>query len=485
MSYVLGDIGFRHSINLYLRFLGVIYLVAIYSLWTQIHGLVGARGILPVTEFLDMHRQQGGGWLDLPTLLWWFNSDVALSILCVVGLILSAGLMAGLLPMVCATGLWVIYLSLVTVGQVFLAGPWDQLLLECGLLAIMAAPPVLRSRSSTNPEPPRVAVFLLYWLLFRLVFSGGYMKMASGDEAWWNLTALNYYFWTQPLPSWLAWYAHHWSAWFLKMCTLLVLVIELVVPLLVFGARTARTIAFGLLVFLQLAITLSGNFGFFNLLAIALCLPLLDDSWFESDGVVPPTAPRRGVEKYLAPLRLFMTVIIMLVSGMMFLSMLFKTVQWPVPLSTITQAIAPFRSVNQYDEFAVIAKTRPEIIIEGSRDGRDWRAYEFAYKPGDERRTPRVATPHMPRLDWQMREAAQGSYRDNPWVMLFMARLLDGSPDVLGLLENNPFGSEPPRYMRAVLYDFTFASRADHDGKGHWWRRDLRALYSPNIGPGL
>lgn len=484
MSYVFSDIGYRYSINLLLRFLGLIYLLAIYSLWTQIHGLVGVQGILPVAEFLDAARESLGGtsWIKLPTLLWWLPGDAGLSILCAAGLLFSVALMAGLLPLVSAAALWLIYLSLTIGGQIFFNYQWDHLLLECGFLAILVAPPVLRSRPSVNPEPPRVAVFLLYWLLFRVIFSAGYVKLASGDPSWRDLTALNYHFWTQPLPIWTAWYAYQLPAWFLKACTFATLAIEVAAPLLIFGSRIYRTVAFGLLILLQIMIGVTGNFGFFNLLTGVLCLPLLDDFWFESESTMDPAVPRRAVERIQSAIRIPSVAVVALVSGMYFVSMFFPSFIWPQPFSGIAAAVAPFRIVNPYGLFAVMTKTRPEIIIEGSRDGRDWRVYEFACKPGDERHTPRVVAPHMPRLDWQMWFATRGTYHAHPWVLLFMARLIEGSPDVLGLLETNPFGSEPPRYMRAVLYDYTFASPLDHAERGVWWRRELRGLYSPNIG---
>jgi hypothetical protein len=143
------------------------------------------------------------------------------------------------------------------------------------------------------------------------------------------------------------------------------------------------------------------------------------------------------------------------------------------------QWLAPLRSFNNYGLFAVMTTSRPEIIIQGSEDGVTWKEYEFKYKPGDLKRRPGFVAPHQPRLDWQMWFAALGRYEQNPWLVNFCVRLLEGSPDVLALLGHNPFPGKPPRYIRAVVYDYHFTDWATRRKTGAWWRRDLLGLYMP------
>ena len=263
---------------LFLRALGLCYLAAFVSLWVQVDGLVGARGILPVGQFLDWVRSQTGMeryWL-LPTLCWFSSSDAFLHVLCGGGVFAALLLVAGLAPAAAAALAWLLYLSLAIAGQVFLQFQWDYLLLETGLLAVFLAPPWRwRVRSGLAASP--VVLFLLRWLLFRLMFSSGWVKLASGDPTWRNLSALRFHYETQPLPPWTAWFLHQCPPWFQTVSALFLFFVELVVPFLYFAPRRLRMFAFRATVLLQLLIAASGNYGFFNLLALALALLLVDD----------------------------------------------------------------------------------------------------------------------------------------------------------------------------------------------------------------
>ncbi len=473
--------GYRYPASIFLRLLGFIYILAFYSLWTQIHGLIGADGILPVAAYFEAASRQlgaGGVW-TLPSLMWMFHSDLALSLYCVVGLAAGLMLTLGFLPLPAALLAWLLYLSLTVGGQIFLGYQWDNLLLECGLLAILLAPPVWRSKPSLNPEPPITVVFLLHWLLFRLMFSAGYVKVAGGDTSWVDLTALDFHFWTQPLPAWTSWYFQQMPGRFLQVATAVVLFIELAVPFLIFTTRRLRVVAFGFFVFLQLIIWATGNYGFFNLLAMVLCIMLLDDSWFETDETFEPASLPGVFRTIQVWVGVPIVAVVLLTSITLMGRTLVREFPWPAPVDAVARAVMPFRSVNNYGLFAYMTKYRPEIILEGSRDGVEWRAYEFFYKPGNVFRAPGMVAPHMPRLDWQMWFASLGHYTANPWVTQLMQRLLAGSPDVLDLMEVNPFGSEPPRYIRAVLYHYTFATAEAKRERGVWWQRELKGLYTP------
>ncbi len=466
---------------LFLRLLGLCYFVAFLSLWPQVDGLVGSRGILPVARLLDVVRAHTGSeryWL-LPTLCWLDSGDGFLNFLCGGGALLSLVLIAGFAPAPCLALLWLFYLSLSVAGQEFLAFQWDILLLEAGFLAIFLAPLNLRLRRGF--EPPAAPLLLLRWLLFRLMFSSGFAKLASGDPTWRNLSALRYHYETQPLPPWTAWFMHQLPSWFQTASVLVMFFVELAVPFLIFAPRRLRLFAFGAMVAFQVLIAAAGNYAFFNLLAVALSVLLLDDATFARRW--RERAHELAVAGRHSLWRAFVTVpvagVILLVSAVQMSGTLRRSVSWPSGILRLARAVLPFRSVNSYGLFSVMTTSRPEILVEGSDDGSTWLAYEFRWKPGDLKRRPRFVAPHQPRLDWQMWFAALGSYEENPWLINFLARLLQGSPEVTRLLKNNPFPNGPPGFIRAVLYDYHFTDPATHRKTGAWWRPELKGLYCP------
>ena len=275
----------------FLRALGFVYLIAFVSLWVQIDGLIGANGILPVNEFLPAAREQLGPralWL-LPTLCWLNSSTAFLHFLCAGGVVLSLLLIVGIAPIVSLIGLFVFYLSLTIAGQTFLSFQWDILLLEAGFLAIFFAPWQLWPQRGREPPLSRVGLFLLKLLLFKLMLMSGVVKLTSGDDCWWNLTALDYHYWSQPLPTIFAWWADQHAEWFKKFSVAFCLVVEIIVPFFIWAPRRLRLLAAGLIVFLQIAIAVTGNYCFFNLLTIALCLLLIDDTvWRRRRGALKP-----------------------------------------------------------------------------------------------------------------------------------------------------------------------------------------------------
>jgi hypothetical protein len=308
----------------------------------------------------------------------------------------------------------------------------------------------------------------------------------SGDISWWNLTALRYHYETQPLPTWIGWYAHQLPAGFQSVCVFVVLLIELAVPALIFAGRRARLTAAGCFVFLQVLIMLTGNYTFFNWLTMLLCVPLLDDDVFKrrNSAVVPeaqtslPRCPR-----WRRFILLPISLVILLVTFMSLLGTLRVAQKWPAPALALYAWLAPFDSFNGYGLFAVMTTSRPEIIVEGSNDGHDWRPYEFKYKPGDLKKRPPFIAPFQPRLDWQMWFAALGNPRENPWFLNFEVRLLQNSRPVLALLASNPFPKAPPKYIRAQLYVYHFTDMATRRATGDWWRREYKGVYVPPITP--
>jgi predicted DCC family thiol-disulfide oxidoreductase YuxK len=480
--------------RIFLACLGLIYLIAFVSLWVQVTGLIGKNGISPAADMMSQAHQgmdASGIGIDryrlLPTLCWFDVSDNFLRFQCAAGTVLAGLLVIGLAPPVCLALLWLLYLSLSSVGGDFLAFQWDCLLLEAGLLAIFFAPCQLFPRPSREKPPSRLALWLLRLLLFKLMFLSGMSKLASHDPTWRNLTALTYHYETQPLPTWIGWYAHLLPLWFQKASCAMVFVIELGAPFLIFTPRRIRMTGAFALIGLQVLILLTGNYTFFNWLALALCLLLFDDFALAKilprsfTVLVPPpisaNRPWRWRWLIVTPL----AVVFVVISTFQIRAMFGPPPGWTAPVAKVYAWIESFRSINSYGLFAVMTVERPEIILSGSDDGRDWKEYEFPYKPGDLMRRPAFVAPYQPRLDWQMWFAALGDYRQNPWLVNFCARLLQGSPDVLALMGKNPFPDHPPKYVRAWVYDYHFTSWAEHRRTGAWWTRDLKGEYLPPI----
>lgn len=485
---------FNVSGEIFFRLMGLIYLFAFLSLGSQIIGLAGERGIVPAAQLMNVVAERNVGFGQLPTLCHFIGAgDDALRLLCGLGVAFSLAMLLGLVPTLSAAATWLLYLSLCSVVETFLNFQWDAMLLEAGFLTIFIAPLSLRLRPGWN-RCSRFARWLVVWLLFRLMFSAGVVKLASQDAAWWDLSALTYHYWSQCLPPWTAWYFDQLPLWAHKLSCFIMFAIELVVPFLVFCPRRLRHFAAGAFLALMAVIMASGNYGFFDLLTCVLCVVLIDDHAWHSlaarlrrrprpaacDLPMPDDAPHtRAFRRLAIPVLLLIFLLTWLpfgrvVAGAQQICGVGKPWLPPQPgwLVALYQDTAPFRSVNGYGLFAVMTKHRDEIILEGTDDGVTWRPYEFNWKPGDLAQRPRFSTPHMPRLDWQMWFAALGEFRGNPWLIGTTARLLEGEPSVIALFGTNPFPDKPPRAIRALAYRYHFTSAAERDASGNWWKRD-------------
>jgi lipase maturation factor 1 len=446
-------------IRTFLRVLGFIYFIAFTSFGVQASGLIGSHGILPYGEYLAAMRPSLGrmAYWEIPTVLWLNHSDAALTAVWIAGSLCALAAIFGYRQRIALALALVLWLSLCAVGQDFLSYQWDVLLLEAGFLAIFL------------DESP-VRIWLFRWLIFRLMIFSGLGKLLSGDRSWRNLTAMTYQYHTQPLPTPLAWLMDKLPLTVQKASTLFVFVAEIGAPLLFLAPRRFRHIGGWITIVLQLLILATGNYTFFNILTIALCLFLFIEPKRESrsDSVGKMSPVHRRVSAALVGF-------IGVTTGLLFLDLF--TVNLPPGGGAILHAISPLRIVNSYGLFTVMTVERPEIIIEGSNDGTTWLAYEFPYKPGDLMRAPPVVEPHQPRLDWQMWFAALENYQQNRWFVNFMIRLLEGQPAVLRLLRYNPFPKAPPKYVRASLYLYQFTSF----GEKGWWKREPRGLYFPPV----
>ena len=455
----------RLVVRLFTRLLGLIFLAAFVSLGVQIEGLVGQAGILPLTDYLEQARMALGelAYWRLPTLFWLDDSDGSLRLACVVGALLSLMVAFGRTTYWSLAGCYALYLSLVTAGHVFTAFQWDMLLLESGFLAVFLA--------SRSP----IVILLFRLLIFRFMLLGGVVKLASGDPTWRGLTALNYHFETQPLPSPLAWYAHHLPPGLLAATTAGVLIIELAVPFLVWLPRPGRLIAAWSFLLLQVSILLTGNFGFFNLLTLALCLFLFEDRDLRRllglGRVLPtPVAVRPPSPLGQASAALMAAVVLISLSALSGPGR--SSDSEPGPLYRLARTVSDFGLVNGYGPFAVMTTERREIGIEGSNDGINWLAYAFRYKPDETDKPLSWNIPHQPRLDWQFWFAALGDPAKQPWLSALMQRLREGSPQVLGLLRHNPFPDRPPLYVRLVIDRYHFTSPVERSEIGRVWRRE-------------
>jgi hypothetical protein len=409
----------------------------------------------------------------VPTLCWFNNTDNFLNSICWAGTLLGALVAVGIGQLPALVLAWLLYLSLFSAARLFLGYQWDSLLLETGFLAIFLAPWRLVPAGPTD-IPPWPILVLLYWLLFRLVFLSGLVKLRSGDQNWKQLTALAYHYFTQPLPTPPAWSAHQVSKAFHKLSAIVMFAIELGAPLLIFAPPPFRHLAALLIVLLMLLIMLTGNYAFFNLLAIALCLPLLDNAFYASILNHHRRQPWRPHGRRLprSPwLQSFFTF------SVIRLLRLFRVEAQMV--RTIGNFLDSWPVVNHYGLFSIMTTSRLEIVVEGSRDGKNWLPYEFKFKPGDLKRAPPWIAPHQPRLDWQMWFAALSDYRLNSWFIAFLVRLLQALRRYSRLLKHNPFPNSPPIYVRAIVYDYRFTTRVERRASGAWWTREKRWLYCP------
>jgi hypothetical protein len=445
--------------SLFLRGLALTYIIAFASLIPQILGLIGQHGIVPAIE-------------TFPSVMFLETSDTFLRILPWIGIALASMLFFRVVPMLSVIGLYVLYLNVVGIGQDFFAFQWDALLLEAGFAAILVTPFGLLPRYSGR-STSSIGIWVLRFLIFRLMLESGLVKLLSGDPTWRSLTALNFHYETQPLPTPLAWYAHQLPASLQRLSCAGVFAVELIVPFLFLMPRRLRILGAWITIVFQIVIALTGNYTFFNLLAIVLCIPLFDDQHLYGlfRRRVPPAgnAPRQWRWATIP-----VGIILIVVGALQLLAM----------IGIVSQAPGVFPSlaiVNRYGLFAVMTTSRHEIVIEGSEDGENWKTYEFEFKPGDVSAPLRWVAPYQPRLDWQMWFAALTRHENEPWFSRLIQRLLEGSPDVLNLLAKNPFPDKPPRVIRAVVYDYHFSDATRRRDTQAIWTRQLLGGYFPTV----
>lgn len=459
---------------LYLRALGVTALIAIGSFWAQLDGLIGSHGIAPAKLLIEVAGQRGETFFDRPTLCWLSASDAMLNALAAAGVVLSLLLIAGIAPRIVLALLWLCWISLVEVGGPFLSFQWDVLLLEAIAFSIPFAPPSLLPQWGHEPEPSPWSRWILCFIAFKVTFSSGVVKIASGDPSWRDLTALSYHYWTQPLPTWTSYVAHQLPMMAHRLSCLVMFALELPLAACALGPRPARRVAAVAMATLQITLGLAGNYAYFNLLSLTLALPLLDD-----DALRMFAPKKRPLPSWTAAPRIernWQRNAGWALAGFVAVFSLLEFTN-PQALGAFGNRVRSFDTINRYGAFAVMTKTRAEIIIEGSADGVSWKPYEFDYKPGDVTVRPKWASPLQPRLDWQMWFAALRPCADR-WFISFQHELLAGNRTVTRLLQTNPFPDAPPKFLRTQQYQYRFAPLEE---KNVWWTRTHEGPYCPEL----
>jgi hypothetical protein len=467
-----------------LRALGLIYCSAFVSLLFQIRGLIGPLGILPANRYLAAVAQSFGPVVRVwfaPTVLWLTGGSHMLMAMCWLGLTASLLLTVNLWPRGMLLICFVCFLSFVSAAQDFSGYQSDGMLLEAGFLALFFAPPGLRPGLGYDHPPSRASLFLLQWEWFRIYFESGLVKLLSGDTEWRHLTAMDEYYQNGPLPTWIGWYIQHLPHWFHWTTALATLVMELAIVWMILLPRRWRIVCFLIVTPWEIGVIFTANYTFLNYLVLALGFLLLDDCFFQRWVKIKPgeertPPPRRTLENFGVAVSAVLLSLVAYVTTVELISMVFGRL--PLPMQPVTM-LEPFRIANQYGLFAVMTRGRYEIEFQGSRDGQEWVAYPFRFKPQALNQAPGIYAPYQPRFEWNLWFASLGSWQQNPLVPRTEERLLTNDPDVLALFAANPFAGTPPRQVRAVLWQYWFTSMEQKRTTGNWWTRKLLGVYAP------
>lgn len=473
------DFGFAREVLQ--RGIAALYLVAFVSTLNQFRPLLGERGLLPAPALLEWAgSSKARGRMLRPTLFRRIRyTDRRLIALCWAGIGIAALLVAGVpqlgppwVPMMCFLLLWLGYMSITSIGQTFYGFGWEMLLLEAGFLTAFLG--------SRDEAPPTVVIVLFWWLLFRLEFGAGMIKIRGGRE-WRDLTALTYHHETQPMPNPLSRQAHLLPRWFHKGEVLGNHFAQLVVPFFLFapllglipgaptvlveGSAIIGAVAGAIVLATQLWLVVTGNFAWLNWATIVLAF-----SAFGLPGLGAGDSPEGAIPLYW--------LIITSAIGILYLIL-----SWPALRNLFARrqlmnaSFNRWQLANAYGAFGTVTKERIEIVIEGALvedpDAANWREYEFKGKPGDVRRVPRQFAPYHLRLDWLMWFLPLGHSLDD-WFTTFLVRLLEADAATLALLRHDPFEGQKPRWVRAVSYRYRFATRSEHRAEGIVWVRDRR-----------
>ncbi|MEU7632820.1 lipase maturation factor family protein [Nocardia sp. NPDC049220] len=449
---------------LFHRGLAAVYLLAFLAAARQFRALIGAQGMLPVPRFV---RQVP--FRRAPSLFQLHYSDRFFAVVAWSGAALSAAMVAGvtdLVPLWAAmllwATLWVLYLSIINVGQAWYAFGWESLLLEAGFLAILLG--------NDRTAPPVSVLWLTRWLLFRVEFGAGLIKL-RGDSCWRDLTCLYYHHETQPMPGPLSWFFHHLPKPMHRIEAAANHCAQLVVPFGLFAPQPVASVAAAIIIGTQLWLVLSGNFAWLNWVTILLAVTAIDGS--SAAALLRLSEPQRasGAPRWFVALVLATTVLMVCLSYQPVRNMVSSHQQ-------MNASFNPYHLGNTYGAFGSVGRNRHELVIEGTDEPEltqrtPWREYEFKGKPGDPRRLPRQWAPYHLRLDWLMWFAATSPFYARGWLIPFLQRLLENDPATLRLLRRCPFPDNPPKYVAVRVYEYRFTTRRELLRDRTWWHRTL------------
>jgi hypothetical protein len=465
--------SFHHTRWVFLRALGFIYVVAFAILVNQGQALIGSHGLLPAAGYLE-RLKRSIGFTELPTLFWFDANDQALTLCAALGLVLALLMFAGVDHIAVSAVLWLLYISFVHVGQIFYGYGWETLLLETGFLAIFMGT-VRTWTSLRDPRPlPRIMFVWLGWLLFRLMFGAGLIKL-RGDSCWRDLTCLYFHYETQPNPHPFSRVLHFAPQWFHQVGVLFNHFVEVIVPFGLLLPRLRNGAALFVIAF-QVFLIVSGNLSFLNWLTIAVALGCLDDQLWQR--VLPQRVRVLPTQNKSSRARLVSvgvySCVVALLSIEPALNLLSSRQQ-------MNSSFEPLHLVNTYGAFGSIGRARDEVILEGTDDpdprSARYRPYELKCKPGDIRRAPCLITPYHYRLDWQLWFAALSTFDRQPWLGSLIYKLLENDPQALSLLANQPFPNAPPRFIRVERYRYHF----ERLGADVYWKRERIGSYAPPL----
>ncbi|HJQ20217.1 MAG TPA: lipase maturation factor family protein [Gemmatimonadaceae bacterium] len=460
-----------------LRGLAAIYAIAFLVAINQFRPLLGAHGLTPVPWFLQQVR-----FADAPSLFFAHYSDAFAMALSWTGLACALLALGGVAErfgtwahVLVWAWMWIVYLSIVNVGQTWYGFGWESLLLECGFLAIF-----LGARHTT---PPAVVIWMYRWVLFRLMFGAGMIKL-RGDPCWRDLTCLVYHYETQPIPNPISWYLAKSPLWMNKAGVLFNHLAELIAP---WGALVPWTpvtrVAGAVMVVFQLSIAISGNLSWLNWLTIVVAFACFDDGMLRavipvgSTGVsarspLVPSAASDLLSPNALPMQIalaLLTIVVLLLSVRPAMNLLSRN-------QMMNASFEPLHLVNTYGAFGSVSRDRYEVVLEGTADSvmtpaSVWREYEFRAKPGDVTRRPPWLAPYHRRLDWLMWFIPLNPGYAEGWFPALVARLLQNDRPTLSLMARNPFPDKPPSWIRAAMYQYHFTSASDRASTGAYWQR--------------
>lgn len=461
--------------------MGLIYCVGFLVAINQWKPLVGTDGLLPLPLYFEQLKGALGwkAYVVVPSLMWLSPTDGFAMAISWLGLGASVLVVAGVCNAALMLLLWLLYGSLVHAGQLFYGYGWEMMMIEAGFLAIFLCPWRTWRPMPKDSPPPEPVIWMLRWMLFRLMFGAGLIKL-RGDSCWRDLTCLYYHFETQPMPNPLSWYFHSLPMFVLKGGVLVNHMAELVAPWLAFAPRPWRTAAGLLIIGFQGVLIFSGNLSWLNYLTIVIALACFDDSFFTRWLKVKMELPRgrwdwKWGRKSAGIYALSALVLVLSIQPTL---NLFSSSQ------VMNGSYDPIGLVNTYGAFGTVGKERLQLVLEGTlddepTDAAHWLEYSFKCSPGDLRRRPCVVAPYQERLDWQIWFAGMEEPRQNAWLFHFVLKLLQGDRGALGLLENDPFAGRPPKSIRAILYRYRFTKPSEHTRD--WWARERVGVYLPPL----